>query len=851
MPLGDRTETLATRNSARIVGRLKLYFATLSCLGGLVLSAGSETETIPVIAVFFAVFGYVFVDWLKLFALPPIAAYAAMALAALYCVSDFANLDAPGNHQMVAVAQLLVFVQAILMLQRKSRRIFEQLGVFCLLELVVAAVFNNAINYGLLLVPIGVIGAWAATLLAALSASEGLEVFDELEDDDESVHFFRRPRAASSISVSAPESVKSLTSTALSLPRIAFFSLAPSVVLVGAIFFYALPRTTDAARVRNRGNALVGFSDELRLEQIGEMLQNTQPALRVYPTDDSTGQQYQILGGVYLRGRVLEIYRKQTVGDRNTAVWTSIPPGAISGSQKVPKQFIPSRSTDQNFYDHVNVAMICESMRSGSLFAVAPYHRIKNDPEIRHFVDRWTIARSSDEDWIFPRIDYAFGTHAFRNGVQSELTARWAEGESAMSPSADNRAGGSRFNSERDPRGYPRSDYLDALLAYDIDEIPSAARLGELFVLDSNSARRSDYKIAKAMEQFLAGGGEYSYTLRLDAESVPGLDPIEQFLSVDKRGHCQYYASALAMMLRSQNIPARIVAGYHTDEYNELGEHYVARQLHAHAWVEALIDREELGEAQRVYGQPESRQYWLRLDPTPIGARLTDSGGTVTQMFDMAQNMWDDYVVDMDAGRQDNALLGGGIAPMSRSYEKLVDYLSLAISRVRAGELGGGYLASRDSFSWPAAILGVVMTLVFVMLLRFRAPAWIRRQIRRHSADAVARPQIPFYAETLDQLARTGIQRKQAQTPAELATHASEKLEHPMIPSIAAPLSVLTSAFYRLRFGKAASGRSRLEMNSPVEHARQRSSEVDLALAELTHSVDLMMVNSNGKDRTS
>ncbi len=43
-------------------------------------------------------------------------------------------------------------------------------------------------------------------------------------------------------------------------------------------------------------------------------------------------------------------------------------------------------------------------------------------------------------------------------------------------------------------------------------------------------------------------------------------------------------------MLRSQGIPARLVVGFNTDEYNSVGGYYVARQLHAHAWVEALID---------------------------------------------------------------------------------------------------------------------------------------------------------------------------------------------------------------------------------------------------------------------
>ena len=220
--------------SQRIAARLKLYFAVLSCLGGLVLAGGDDTQSIPAIAVFFAVFGYVFVDWLELFALPPIAAYAAMAVAAVYCVSGFSDMDSPGNQQMTAVAQLLVSVQAILMMQRKSRRILEQLGVFCLLQLIVAAVFNDAISYGLLLIPISVIGAWALSLLSAVSAWDGLQQSDGLAADSP------RPAGAqdrnATISCSADESARSMALTASRAPLAALCALAPAVVLVAAIF---------------------------------------------------------------------------------------------------------------------------------------------------------------------------------------------------------------------------------------------------------------------------------------------------------------------------------------------------------------------------------------------------------------------------------------------------------------------------------------------------------------------------------------------------------------------------------------------------------------------------------------
>ncbi|MGI9473424.1 MAG: transglutaminaseTgpA domain-containing protein, partial [Rubripirellula sp.] len=609
-----------SRDPQRVYWRLKLYFATLTALGGLVLSASSDTQSIPIIAVFFAIVGFVFVDWLQLFALPPIAAYAAMAVAALYCVSDFADLDAPGNHQMVAVAQLLVFVQAILMMQRKTRRIFEQLGVFCLLELIVAAVFNNAITYGLLLIPIGIVGAWALCLLAAVSASEGLETVEGFADNDSTSP--RRSARRSTISVSAPDSAMSLASTALRLPRVALLSLSPAVLLVGFIFFYALPRTTDASRVSNKGNALVGFSPTVQLKQLGSMLQNTAIALRIYVTDRATGEPYKVLGNMYLRGIVLERYTPRTLGGETTSSWVALPLGSVSGAQKLPREYFPKRNTDSNFYDVTNFSVICESMNANSLFIVAPYHQTRNNREVIHKVDRWTIGRRFEEDWgAYPRTNYEFGTHAFHNGVQSELLARFAEGEAALAP--EDSSGEERADSAYDDRGKKNQErelesYIDALKVYDIDAIPAARRISDNYVMDSQGYRRNDYMIAKALERYLSTSGEFSYTLDLNAEQVPGLDPIEQFLTVDKRGHCQFYASALVMMLRSQGIPARMVLGYNTDEFNELGDHYVARQLHAHAWVEALIERDQLNQNRNIYGQPESRQYWLRLDPTPV-----------------------------------------------------------------------------------------------------------------------------------------------------------------------------------------------------------------------------------------
>ncbi len=844
----------------RIDIRLKFLFACLTGLGGLVLSAGASHTSIPAVAIFFAVFGFVFVDWLELFSLPPIAAYAAMAVAALFCVSDFMDINAPGNHQMLAVSQLLVFVQAILMLQQKTLRIFEQLGVFCLLELIVAAVFNDAITYGLLLIPIGVVGASALCLLSTSSATSGLLSTDGAlsagEPETGAAVTVQSPTVnRSTISVSAPESWASMSQWALRLPRIALFTLAPAIALVALVFFYGLPRTAQATRLQNRGSALVGFSDELRLEQIGRMMQSTQPALRLYLTDRATGEPYSAVGGVYLRGKVLERYRARFSSDRNTAVWNATPPGTVSETRRLPIEHLPERRSDQNFYDTVDVTVICESMRSNTLFAIAPYHQSRTSSELKHTPELWTVSRRGKTDWVFPRIEYHFGTHAFRSGIQSPLITYRGEGATEPGKLQVDRLG-DRYRRLREVAEQRRQQrYRNELLEFDRDAMPTAAELASTFVRDSNGRRRRDYAIAKAMERHFLTSNRYQYTLNLNAESIPGLDPIEQFLRVDRRGHCQYFASALAMMLRSQDIPARLVVGYQTDEYNTLGNHYVARQLHAHAWVEALVDRDQLGAGQVVYGQEPSARYWLRLDPTPPAGRIRESSPGVGQVLDMARNIWDDYVVDMDAERQKKALVGGGSAPMNRSYQRFVDRLSLAVSRIRAGELGGGALALRNIFSWQAAVLAGLVALALGLLVRVRPPAWIRRRLRKADAVGVAEPSLAFYAEALRQLERTGLVRKASQTPGELAEAAEVRFRDLKSDSACESFHFLTSAFYRHRYGPA-SGSDDLETISSIGDAHRLSvashpSRVVEALADLTREIDSIVNQQNEAEQAT
>ena len=112
---------------------------------------------------------------------------------------------------------------------------------------------------------------------------------------------------------------------------------------------------------------------------------------------------------------------------------------------------------------------------------------------------------------------------------------------------------------------------------------------------------------AAALERYLMS--RFGYTLELPRVSPQ--DPIADFLFVRKRGHCEYFASSMAIMLRTLGIPSRVVNGFRTTEFNDLTGNYVVRASSAHSWVEAYFPN---------YG-------WISFDPTPGTPRAAPPAG--------------------------------------------------------------------------------------------------------------------------------------------------------------------------------------------------------------------------------
>ncbi len=143
-------------------------------------------------------------------------------------------------------------------------------------------------------------------------------------------------------------------------------------------------------------------------------------------------------------------------------------------------------------------------------------------------------------------------------------------------------------------------DYVRELQAADLqllthqDLLPETQRLVETVV----RGKRSPFEVMQALEAWLSGR-DFLYTLELPP--LPASNGIDYFLTKTRRGHCELFASALALAARSRGIPTRVVSGYRGGDFSSVDHSYSVRASMAHLWVEAYFGG--LG--------------WVRFDPSP------------------------------------------------------------------------------------------------------------------------------------------------------------------------------------------------------------------------------------------
>ncbi len=438
-----------------------------------------------------------------------------------------------------------------------------------------------------------------------------------------------------------------------------------------------------------------------------------------------------------------------------------------------------------------------EPLETDVLFSVYPLVKTEPDPNVLFDVNNRHLLRPRVMRDI--RFSYDLVTTGLENGRQLEMTPTYAD---------------RRFAELRLPNV--------------IEDDPLAPIRELALELVADIPADQHYRRVQTIEAFLQDTREFGYTLTQTRDD-PTLDPIVDFLINTREGHCEYFASAMVLMLRSVGIPSRIVSGYKSHEWNPIGGYFVVRQLHAHAWAEVYLAPSQIPENLSVGGGPGTAA-WLRVDPTPQYDAAAEEGVAaggwqfVRQFGDYLDFLWSHYVLGMDSRRQQEhiymPIVQGALRffrlvqdPQAwrRSWERCLPWMGIGPNGWVAGEW----------FYWRAGLVAMVLSSLaygFYRALRLTA-GWIVGWIRgtKRTADDPRTSQVEFYRRLENVLQRHEIQRPRNQTQREFALVAGARLaDRSVTRAVAGVPGQVAGAFYRVRFGQATLDKSEADA---VEHA--------------------------------
>src|SRR5438477_5434193 len=297
------------------------------------------------------------------------------------------------------------------------------------------------------------------------------------------------------------------------------------------------------------------------------------------------------------------------------------------------------------------------------------------------------------------------------------------------------------------------------------------------------AASANKYDKTAAVETYLRT--RFGYTLQLP--TTPQLDPLANFLFERKQGHCEYFASAMAVMLRTLRIPARVATGFRGGEFNDVSSQYVVRASDAHAWVEVYFSG---------YG-------WVEFDPTPAGSALVPTGWDRAMLYmDAMASFWREWIVNYDLGHQQTLALAA--RDNSREWfekfrhwrERQYEFLLKAARRAH-----GAITESPGRWSLRGTLLLTLMLLSANALRLWGIVS--KRQLAAHPERFPGKAATIWYERMTRRLGRGGWHKAPAQTPAEFAARIDES-------ELRERVVEFTQKYESARFGDSAEAAQRL-----------------------------------------
>lgn len=718
--------------------------------------------------------------------------------------------------RLLAGAHFLVYITWIVLLQSKSIRQYWWLSALSLLQVAVGSVLASQTGtYGLLLLGYLPLALWTLSVFTLYQGAYelgGLEHGLALRPTGAAVARSGTGLAASGASpraLTAPlvllqrQFAVELHSTVRHaiqqdlpgrwiVPRfvLGVLGLAVAGLALGMMLFLFVPRVSFNSGIRfksdtSRGRSLSGFSGEVRLGQIGQILENIDRVMRV--------RLYERIDGTNDKPITIEDFAAEYGLDEplfRGAVLDNYSQGRWSGAQPESRRTLtmPSHPLERGF---IRQEYTLDLSGAEYLFAMRPISLARlYDPPGPVYCVYETGAFTGPVDRNEP-IEYLVyskrRTAAERDVGRDEfgqLPGRRMQTLLGLTPCLQRPAEG-----------------IDGLTAL-AHELTAPERLS------GNDRRSLKRRQAQALKSHLRDSGEYGYSLNMEIEDARR-DPVEEFLTSRKRGHCEYFASALALMLRTIEIPSRLITGFKGADFHESEGYYEVQQRHAHAWVEAWIDDE-----------------WIVLDPTPesredVVREIAERAGFWKNAKNSLTSLWSTYVVSLSFSRQQESLyqpLTGKVTTGWSSFRNVLSHVAGGVGVAK--EL----LASPEQYFSPRnATLGLIAIAVVLIagrlarlgLRRFHRQgparsgrgwwiglvAWTSAWLTGRQADS-ARVVVAFYEQFLKVMEDAGFQCRDDQTQREFARDVEAALRDRLATAGLGEFpSQLAELFYRVRFG--------------------------------------------------
>ncbi len=613
------------------------------------------------------------------------------------------------DRMLSATVHLILFTAVIKIFSARTYRDYGYLATLSFLMMLAAAILTVSTNYlvGLLVYLLFATSTFVSYEVKR-SAEEASFPPPKPEGEPGKLHDDRETRGTDRGSSRGTGIEKALLGTTLGL------TVANAVL--AAILFYVIPRyhTSYFTAISTHSENVTGFSESVSLGDLRNMKRSRLVVMRVVVEGNPRnfeGVKWRGVGLTSFDGR--HWYQDNTA---QTAITAAVPQHFMlplaEGWQRRPRHTLRYR---------VQLAALSTDV----LFAAA--------------VTREVGARL--------RVVAVDQTDSLHNPLHAENTFDYdAVSESGLPPASDLRHAST---------SYPQAIRLVYLNLPPLDpHIPELAR--EITARD-----QSNYDRASSLESYL----RHNFTYTLNPTSIEPGDPIGSFLFKSRQGYCEYFATTMALMLRTVGIPSRLVNGFQTGTYNRFGHDYIVRAQDAHSWVEAYFPE---------YG-------WIPFDPTPADPNAAEASGALDDYLDALGLFWNEWVINYDFSHQEQ--LASDVEQRSRRFQRKVQFRfdrfrGRGLELARAAQL---YFGTHKLLLSALALLILAAILIADRFtgaglplreeLRFRW-AWL---VRRNQAVAGSIAATLTYREFLKAMAVRGFHKGVTQTPREFALSLHEK----------------------------------------------------------------------------